>query len=104
MRLTKSELRQIIREEIRSLNEGPLATKWRQIGTGKSLKVGPYELRSGGPGGVHDIYKNGELIGDFHLDRDGTEDWWVRFESSKFKDVYVKEIDDIIKHLQKNKI
>jgi hypothetical protein len=101
MKITKTQLREIIREEIiLRENSYPLAKKWLTIKIGQSLKVGNVELikKDSKGGDVHLIRKNGKVIGNFHLDRDATEDWWVTLSGSK--DFYAKEIDDIFKTLK----
>jgi hypothetical protein len=105
MKMTLPKLKEIIREQILSLKESKmifetkLSKEWLALPKGQKIKIGgSFEIDRRGPGAVHAIYKNGKVVGDFHLDRDATEDWWV-FAGGK--DGYVKEIDDIYPLLKK---
>jgi hypothetical protein len=101
MKITKTQLREIIKEEILLRETSyPLAKKWKTLNTGETLKVGNIELirKDSKRGDVHLIKKNGKVIGNFHLDRDATEDWWVMLSGGK--DFYAAEIDDIVKKLK----
>ena len=97
MKITRTQLKQIIREEIAKLNEGPLAAKWKQNNKkGFKVKDGNIELVSGGTGGEHTILKNGKRIGTFGYDSNA-DDWTVKANGKSFN---ANEIDDIVKKLK----
>lgn len=106
MKLTKSQLREIIKEEIINMNLinewGPLQTKWfrvRKQPRGSSLKHGDFELVNGGD--HHTIKYKGTQIGSFHLDTGYTDNFWAILQvKGRIINIYASDIDDLFKKLK----
>lgn len=81
------------------LKEAQYATTWSKNAAkqGYSLKSGNIELKSGGSGSEHTIYKNGKKWGVFELDKDRGDDWRVTSIDGTIRSTFwVDDIDKLI--------
>lgn len=81
------------------LKEAQYATTWSKNAAkqGYSLKSGNIELKSGGSGSEHTIYKNGKKWGVFELDKDRGDDWRVTsIDGTTRSTFWVDDIDKLI--------
>ena len=123
MKITKTQLIEIIREQILKLREetdaeraaridimnhggynpkkNPFQYKWFDMVPGDSIKHKGFEIVKG-KYGDHTLKYGSRVIGGFHLDRGYTEDWWVTIRTDSIeRDFYAKNIDILLDKLPK---